>query len=57
MRYFYYGKDTQERDEKKELQNSVTEAKRYIRDRDLVIEEDTIYEVDRICMYRRFGKK
>ena len=68
MRYFYYGKEAQgrkeiqgsvlaEKKENREMENVAVEAKKYIRDKDLVIEEDTIYEVDRMCMYHRFGKK
>lgn len=61
MRYFYYGKGTEEglsarRKNNTEFQSSSVETKTYAQESDLVIEEDTIYEVDRMCLSRRQGK-
>ncbi len=64
MRYFYYGKETEERGRvsygrKNDivLHSASMEKKTYAKEEDLVIEEDTIYEVDRMCLSRRQRQK
>ena len=64
MRYFYYGRGTEERGSVSHgrksdmvLHSASMEKKTYAREEDLVIEEDTIYEVDRMCLSRRQGQK
>lgn len=58
MRYFYYGKETEERgrvydSKRKENVHGGTSVVTSGKESDLIIEEDTIYEVDRMCLCRR----
>ncbi len=64
MRYYYYGNGV--KTEKKRLKASVLSEKRpwqvilqesLLQDQDLVIEDDTIYEIDRECLRCRQNRK
>ena len=64
MRYFYYGKETEEkrgtsegRKKGTEIHSASIRPQIYGKEEDLVIEEDTIYEVDKMCLSHRAGRK
>lgn len=64
MRYFYYGKEKEEKRNPSGEKNSAIglssasiETKTYDWEEDLVIEEDTIYEIDRMCLSRRSRRR
>ena len=58
MRYYHYGADAVEMPLKSNgMTESTEEDMASYRDRDLVIEEDTIYEIDRECINCKKGEK
>lgn len=58
MRYYHYGADAVEMPLKSNGMAGLTDEDMVsCRDRDLVVEEDTIYEIDRECINCKKGRK